>query len=36
VHDELPSTITVQPGLAEPLTVSRSKGEVTLGKIHIQ
>jgi L-ascorbate metabolism protein UlaG (beta-lactamase superfamily) len=36
VHDELPGTITVQPGLAEPLTVSRSKGDVTLGEAHIR
>jgi L-ascorbate metabolism protein UlaG (beta-lactamase superfamily) len=36
VHDELPETITVQPGLAEPLTVSRSKGDVTLGQLHLQ
>ena len=36
VHDELPGTITVQPGLVEPLTVSRSKGDVTLGEARIQ
>jgi L-ascorbate metabolism protein UlaG (beta-lactamase superfamily) len=34
VHDELPAAITVQPGLLEPLTVSRSTGEVTLGEVH--
>jgi hypothetical protein len=34
VHDELPATITVQPGLIEPVTVSRSKGEVSLGEVH--
>jgi L-ascorbate metabolism protein UlaG (beta-lactamase superfamily) len=36
VHDELPATVTVQPGLVEPLTVSRSKGDVTLGELHLQ
>jgi L-ascorbate metabolism protein UlaG (beta-lactamase superfamily) len=36
VRDELPDTITVQPGLVEPLTVSRSKGDVTLGEAHIR
>lgn len=34
VHDELPAAITVQPGLIEPLTVSRATGEVTLGEVH--
>jgi L-ascorbate metabolism protein UlaG (beta-lactamase superfamily) len=36
VHDILPATVTVQPGLIEPLSVSRSKGEVTLGEIRLQ
>ena len=35
VHDELPDTITAQPALIEPLTVSRSKGEVVLGEVHL-
>jgi L-ascorbate metabolism protein UlaG (beta-lactamase superfamily) len=35
VHDELPATITAQPGLIEPLTVSRSKGDVVLGEIRV-
>lgn len=32
VHDEFPQTITVQPGLIEPLTVNRVKGDVVLGE----
>jgi L-ascorbate metabolism protein UlaG (beta-lactamase superfamily) len=36
VHDELPDTITVQPGLVEPLVIGRAKGDVTLGETYIQ
>jgi L-ascorbate metabolism protein UlaG (beta-lactamase superfamily) len=36
VHDELPATITAQPGLIEPVTISRSKGDVTVGDVRIQ
>jgi L-ascorbate metabolism protein UlaG (beta-lactamase superfamily) len=36
VHDELPGTITVQPGLIEPITIDRSKGDVTLGDLRLQ
>lgn len=32
VHDELPDTITVQPGLIEPLVIGRRTGEVVLGE----
>jgi L-ascorbate metabolism protein UlaG (beta-lactamase superfamily) len=36
VHDELPATITAQPGLIEPVTISRDKGDVTVGDVRIQ
>jgi hypothetical protein len=36
VHDELPATITAQPGLIEPLTIGRAKGDVTLGELHLR
>jgi len=36
VRDELPTAITAQPALIEPLTVSRSKGDVTLGEVHLR
>ena len=36
VHDELRETITVQPGLIEPVTIGRAKGDVTLGDLRIQ
>jgi len=36
VHEELPDTITAQPGLIEPLSVNRAKGEVTLGELHLR
>jgi hypothetical protein len=36
VHDELPETVTVQPGLIEPLTVDRAKGDISLGEIRLQ
>jgi L-ascorbate metabolism protein UlaG (beta-lactamase superfamily) len=36
VHDELPGTITVQPGLIEPVTIDRAKGDVTLGELRLQ
>jgi L-ascorbate metabolism protein UlaG (beta-lactamase superfamily) len=35
VHDELPGTITVQPGLIEPVTIGRAKGDVTLGDLRL-
>lgn len=36
VHDELPGTVTVQPGLIEPVTIHRAKGDVTLGDLRLQ
>jgi L-ascorbate metabolism protein UlaG (beta-lactamase superfamily) len=36
VHEELPDTITAQPGLIEPLSVHRAKGEVTLGELRLR
>ena len=36
VHEDLPSTITVQPGLIEPVTIGRAKGDVTLGELRFQ
>ena len=36
VHDELPATVTAQPGLIEPVTISRDKGDVTVGDVRIQ
>jgi L-ascorbate metabolism protein UlaG (beta-lactamase superfamily) len=36
VHEEFPDTITVQPGLIEPLRLDRSKGDVTLGELYLR
>jgi L-ascorbate metabolism protein UlaG (beta-lactamase superfamily) len=36
VHDELPAIITAQPGLIEPVTISRDKGDLTVGEVRIQ
>ena len=35
VHDELPATITAQPGLIEPVTIDRGKGDVTVGDVRM-
>jgi L-ascorbate metabolism protein UlaG (beta-lactamase superfamily) len=35
VHDELPATITAQPGLIEPVTIDRAKGDVAQGEVHL-
>jgi L-ascorbate metabolism protein UlaG (beta-lactamase superfamily) len=36
VHEELPDTITAQPGLIEPLRINRVKGDATLGELHLR
>jgi L-ascorbate metabolism protein UlaG (beta-lactamase superfamily) len=36
VHDELPASVTVQPALVEPVTVSRSTGDVAVGEAHVR
>jgi hypothetical protein len=35
VHDEFPANITVQPALVEPVTISRSNGDVAVGEVHV-
>ena len=36
VHDELPATVTAQPGFIEPVTIDRGKGDVTVGDLRLQ
>ena len=36
VHDEFPASVTVQPALIEPVTVSRSDGAVAVGEVHVR
>jgi hypothetical protein len=36
VHDEFPASVTVQPALVEPVTISRSDGAVAVGEVHVR
>jgi L-ascorbate metabolism protein UlaG (beta-lactamase superfamily) len=36
VHDEFPASVTVQPALIEPVTISRSDGAVAVGEVHVR